>query len=195
MATKLQDWFAVVVAIGLPLAWALAYGAVLPSAQARPLAAYLPYFLGGCALGLWLPARPNVHPIFWWGLSAVAGAALLLAFPYLRRHFGAELPMWRDPLVFVTMVLVFVTAIWRAGAFAILAHPVAVWVGTISYGLYLWNPIAINLVGRMGGAGFLGTPTLMLALSLIFGALSWVLIERPALGWTRAQLPQDGNAA
>ena len=181
-------FFHLLVLIALPLCWLLNFGAVLPDAATRPLAIYLPYFLGGCALGLWLPGEIRLPGWAGWLLCVVASLALLLAFPYLRRHFGAELPMWRDPIVFVTIVMVFLATLWRAGAFALLTHPVAVWVGTISYGLYLWNPLALSLVGRWAGENPFVTPLLMAGLSFGFGWVSWVLVERPALRWTRSRL-------
>lgn len=187
--------FPAIVAIGLPVSAVLAYSAALPGLGARPLAAYVPYFLTGSALGLWLPARPRGHWALWWGISAIAGLAILLSFPYLRRHFGFDLPIWRDPVVYGAMVLVFVAAIWRAGAFALLANPLLVWVGTISYGLYLWNPIALHMVSRWGSGGVVVTPALMLGLSVIFAVISWALIEKPCLRWARAQLPQVGRVS
>ncbi len=78
----------------------------------------------------------------------------------------------------------------------VLASPLAVWLGTISYGIYLWHVPVIEAVNgsitvppsrlTLPAAG--GLLIGALAGGVLLGALSWYLVERPAtrlLGRTR----------
>jgi peptidoglycan/LPS O-acetylase OafA/YrhL len=68
----------------------------------------------------------------------------------------------------------------------LLRHPVAAWVGTISYGIYLWHFPVLTLIGpRLSshpGSASIGTVvltwTLVLAGGVATGAASWYLVER-----------------
>ena len=72
----------------------------------------------------------------------------------------------------------------------LLCHPRVVWVGMISYGLYLWHVPVLDLVGRRmssnAGAAPLTTVGLTWLLVLVggtlLGAASWYLVERPFQG-------------
>lgn len=67
------------------------------------------------------------------------------------------------------------------------------WMGTVSYGMYLWHVPFRNLVDK-----WLGMPRGVLAFAALFlltlaggiclGALSWYLVERPAQAWARRRL-------
>ncbi len=69
----------------------------------------------------------------------------------------------------------------------LLRHPVAAWVGTISYGIYLWHFPVLELIGphmssHPGSASIgvvVSTWTLVIAGGIGAGAASWYLIERP----------------
>jgi peptidoglycan/LPS O-acetylase OafA/YrhL len=84
----------------------------------------------------------------------------------------------------------------RAGArsrpMALLGSPVMIWLGTISYGLYLWHQPFRDLIDRWLGApqgalAFALLFVLTLAGGIILGAASWYLVERPAQNWARAR--------
>ncbi len=68
----------------------------------------------------------------------------------------------------------------------VLARPVAVWLGTISYGLYLWQIPAIRLVRNLIEDGHLpARPELLVVASTTFtvgaATASWYLLERPTM--------------
>lgn len=77
------------------------------------------------------------------------------------------------------------------------SRPLA-WLGTISYGVYLWHvPLRDLMYGLMGSPrGGLWLPV-MFVLTLVFGvalgAASWYLVERPAQAWLRARWPGQGR--
>lgn len=60
------------------------------------------------------------------------------------------------------------------------------YVGRISYGLYLWHPLALRLVERANRGWGLGTAPLLVthvAVSLLVATLSFTLFERPILNF------------
>lgn len=73
---------------------------------------------------------------------------------------------------------------------AVLAHPVLTYVGTVSYGVFLWHlPLMFAVRQFLGldvfGFGFWITVVLTLGLSLIVASLSWFLLEAPIQAWAR----------
>jgi peptidoglycan/LPS O-acetylase OafA/YrhL len=69
---------------------------------------------------------------------------------------------------------------------SILEQPALVWIGRISYGLYLWHvPIFQGLlnVSRMSRFGVAGAPLTLLQFATVFGVAttSFYLVESPML--------------
>jgi peptidoglycan/LPS O-acetylase OafA/YrhL len=59
------------------------------------------------------------------------------------------------------------------------------WLGTVSYGLFLWHPLVIAIIYRPDGGrplftgSLIGTFTLVLALGLLVATVSYYVLERP----------------
>ncbi len=175
--------------------------------------AHLAWFAGGMGLALlslWLEDRPAprllrpliASPAACWGAALVA---------YLMAAYASGLPrgLGSSPtplenivghvLYLVVAVLVTLPAVVRAersAGFArgvssairgLLGHPLALWLGAISYGMFLYHdPFLDWLIGR----GFLdsapGLPYLDLMIVVVggtiaMGAASYYLVERPFL--------------
>jgi peptidoglycan/LPS O-acetylase OafA/YrhL len=80
---------------------------------------------------------------------------------------------------------------------ALLRSRQMVWLGTISYGIYLWHVPFRDLVDRWlgvprGALPFIGMFVLTLAGGVLLGAASWYLVERPAQAWVRARRRRQG---
>ena len=79
----------------------------------------------------------------------------------------------------------------------VLAHRTLVWLGLVSYGIYLWQEPAINRIGAWTGIGpgnFLDPNALWLVVGPPFviavAAISYYLLERPALSLKRLVSPR-----
>jgi len=89
----------------------------------------------------------------------------------------------------------------RGAVRRLLGNRILLWVGLVSYGLYLWHAAIIAKLARLGAldafspVAFLA---LALALSLLIAAVSFYAIERPALRlsrrWSNRAQSQDADA-
>ena len=81
---------------------------------------------------------------------------------------------------------------------AVLARPLLRWLGTVSFGLYLWHLAVITWltdkewVERVGPVAGVATA---LGLSLVLAAVSWYAVERPALRLAGSRRPADEPTA
>ncbi len=88
----------------------------------------------------------------------------------------------------------------RSRPLALLRSRPLTWLGTISYGIYLWHVPFRDLVDKWMGAPR-GAPwfavmfVLTLAGGVALGAASWYLVERPTQAWMRARRARQGVAA
>jgi peptidoglycan/LPS O-acetylase OafA/YrhL len=88
----------------------------------------------------------------------------------------------------------------RSRPLALLRSRPLIWLGTISYGMYLWHVPFRDLVYKWVGAPrgvlpFAAMFVLTLAGGVALGAASWYLVERPAQAWMRARRPRQGAAS
>jgi len=157
--------------------------------------------LVGCATALAL-REPSLRALFrrlaeWRWFTSVAVVAALLAFGWATG--GAFKGGWRASTVGFTLIAVTTAAVVLAVFFQpesllarCLAWPPMVFVGKISYGIYLFHDPLWDALGRLMGLRFgqVGTlPQEIAALLLVFFgsvALAWihfVVVEKRFLGW------------
>jgi peptidoglycan/LPS O-acetylase OafA/YrhL len=180
--------------VGLGMAAAVATRAWVASRGFHPLAisyntvAHLDTMLSGVALAIVLDRHPPgpraVRAAGYWGWAVLAASVVLM-----NRSELAHTTRWRQTWDYV--------AIWATGL-GIVAYPMIrpgrakrwlsarwmVWLGRISYGLYMYHEIAFWAVGRSGlrSVGALG-------LTVALAGASYYGVERPFLrlkrAWTR----------
>jgi peptidoglycan/LPS O-acetylase OafA/YrhL len=97
-------------------------------------------------------------------------------------------------LIGVAIAAVFVVApvaMEQRGAIArVLALPPLVWLGTISYGVYLWHwPIFLALNGERTGWTGLPLFAARCAATVVVAGASWWFIEQPIRRWRPARVP------
>ena len=104
-------------------------------------------------------------------------------------QFGAKV------VLFTAVAVAFVLPAAFSGAGPIrsaLSSPVARWLGTVSYGLFLWHPFVLTLldpgVGSANLLGFARTYVLTVAGALILAAISWYALEQPIQRLSRLRL-------
>ncbi len=70
--------------------------------------------------------------------------------------------------------------------------PVVAWLGNISYGIFLWHVLVLQLVFAATGSalfatGFWWVLYAVVGFTLAIASLSWLLLERPTMTWVRCQ--------
>jgi peptidoglycan/LPS O-acetylase OafA/YrhL len=127
--------------------------------------------LAGCALALVLTRRPIRAPSTL-VVAAVGlfGAAVIFGSPPVLLAGGLTVVA----LTSTVFVLRAATTAWRPLAWGPLR-----WIGSISYGLYLWHPLLFN--------AFPAVPRLALApVAVLMAGASARWLERPVMRWVRA---------
>ena len=220
----LAAWRAEVAAVGLLFAlgvgWrtlATVVGGSFLGASLNTLPAFLDWFAVGMGLAVasaWLESRPEHprvvrlverRPSLCWGLAATALA--INAWLWHRGYFAP--PRYGDVGVVAVHETDLVCALGLmlpavfvgAGSGAVrrvLANKTLVWIGLVSYGVYLWQIETIRAIGdHVLSQDALHPNLLWLALALAacigVGAISWYALERPALSLRR--LMPDWRAA
>lgn len=162
------------IVIALQLAWRLVIGfsgfpvyAELATETASSAA------LVGCSLALLLWQSPHRLPRF--VLSPVLAPISLAVIVGLAQLPRDSQLIWGVPLAIpfaAILVLQAITHEWW-----LLENPVALYLGRISYSVYLWGMVAIAIEQRRGGHDRFYLPVLAAVISL--GSISHFLIERP----------------
>jgi len=117
-------------------------------------------------------------------------------------HFatGSAPEFRRGLLIVVAVAAVFIVApvaMDQRGLVArVLAVPPLVWLGMISYGVYLWHwPVFLALNGERTGLTGMSLFAIRATTTVALAALSWWLIEQPIRRWRPAHVPQLRLAA
>jgi peptidoglycan/LPS O-acetylase OafA/YrhL len=112
-------------------------------------------------------------------------------------HFatGSAPEFRRGLLIVVAIAAIFIVApvaLEQRGLVAqVLAFPPLVWLGTISYGVYLWHwPVFLALNGERTGLTGMPLFAIRALATVTLAAMSWWLIEQPIKRWRPAHVPQ-----
>jgi peptidoglycan/LPS O-acetylase OafA/YrhL len=168
---------------------------VVDSPWLHSLPAYLDQFaLGmGLAIASLKPVRAR-YPVLLWGLAALAfwvvsvriGIGRELFEPYTRRQYMAKHVLYA--IIGASLVGAAVLATPGKGVVGrVLGNPLALWLGLISYGIYLWHVTVLQIGEEIGFQRslhwhpFLVVTALALVLTCAVSAASWYLAERPLL--------------
>lgn len=128
-------------------------------------------------------------------LAASAVATLLVAAYWLagdRQHFWADYPifyLWTPAVGTATALLILTGVGGDRLANALFGNRPMVFLGLVSYSLYLWHlPIIDWLIALPGlqplmGQGFTARLAVTLAATLAVATLSYVAVERPVMRW------------
>lgn len=121
--------------------------------------------LAGCYLGV---ARHRTWRMARWSVPALLALMLIPVFGEEGSAF-----LWGD---FVAIALGVMAVQYAADRPSWLGRPVLVWLGTISYGLYLWHYVFL----RSGVSAWIALP-----LSVATAAASWYVLEEPLRRWRK----------
>lgn len=188
---KLNDkWLAFGLGVGVIVLaanrFALAWdGAPVPRVKYAPDVTFDAILLG-CLAGVafvndWLPVRDPRKMSALGGLAAILCAALILAPASNSVRYGALMPVYS--LAAVVVILTAVTAPRSLVNRGLSVRPL-VFIGSISYALFLWQQLLIfEVAPRL-------TLPVAIVLSFAFGYASYVLVEQPFLKRKRREREQ-----
>jgi len=161
--------------------WAASLVACIALTPADPAATFylFPFraweLLSGVLLALALAARPGWRGPPWAGAAGLA--LILVAVAVVRAEAG--FPGWQALLPVAGAVLV----LWardEGPAARLLAHPLPVFVGLVSYSLYLWHwPVLMLSSYARGGAPGPAEAAVWVAVAVALSVAGWALVERP----------------
>nr|MDT0659982.1 acyltransferase [Micromonospora sp. DSM 115978] len=187
---------------GLHIMWLPSYAAWFAAGMA--LATAHVALRTGTAPGSWaILERLGCAPLACWsialGLLAVATTPVTgprgLVAP-TAGEFAAQLGLYLGVAVLVMIPLIFGPATRTS---TVIGSAPMRWLGSLSYGMFLWHPLVLDLIYRIEGRPFFtGDPIRIYAMTW-FGAVavaaaSYYLLERPLLRWgTSPRRPRAGN--
>jgi peptidoglycan/LPS O-acetylase OafA/YrhL len=181
----------------LPPSLVRPYGYVLT----HTLLAHLPHFLlGMLAAGVFVTVgrdRSSGPDARLFGLAfwlAAGLMALILSVPELDDWLSIPYGRYNLPYVPVLAAALVVCAPYSTSASAVLTFAPVRLLGTISYGVYIYHPPCLSLVasemrkvGLTAGENWALFGMAGLALTVAVAAVSYVLMERPILGWAKGR--------
>jgi len=148
--------------------------------------------LVGALLAIILVVRPPGHELVSHTLGAL-GFVSLAGVVWAWHDVAATSRSYYEggSLLYAVAVAIVVAGAMQPGPLkAVLSFPVLVWLGRLSYGLYLWHwPVDVWL--SAGRTGLAGTPlnALRLGMTLAAATVSYYLVEQPIRhGWLRHRI-------
>jgi peptidoglycan/LPS O-acetylase OafA/YrhL len=132
------------------------------------------------AIGCWLGAV-----VVFWVVSTQLGLPMFPTFTP-RQAFAVRI------LYVVFAALLVVPAVFarqdRGPVARVFANPVAIWLGLVSYGIYIWHEAWQDVYLRVTNqpvlnSSFLGMLVVTVVLTLASAAVSWYVVERPIMRW------------
>ena len=150
--------------------------------------------LWGCTLGFALPmirkartariVRVTSGVLMWVAIPSLIALAVIVKPEHGDSPELTFLATWGVAAVALCTVVIITRALFapRSMFTTFLRHPVMVWIGRVSYSLYLWHILAFRIVEQHGpfhSEPFVGLASIGLA--LVFAAVSFYAIEQPLL--------------
>jgi peptidoglycan/LPS O-acetylase OafA/YrhL len=186
LALVVQRWQNSTIAVGLAALTTIAMGVSIVATPSNRNAAYFSSFIrfGEIALGAlvavaesWRPKipRPGAEALTWIGLVAIFAASVAF-------RDAASLPGWRViiPIVATSMLIRFAPLSYGSTTWLLSRKPM-LWLGAISYSLYLWHyPIYVLAVDHGHSWPSTTLASLLLATSVLVAAATYRFIENPA---------------
>ena len=168
---------------GVVFNYFLAQQVAAPLGWSKSLLAMLPYFAAGMLAAVLIEARvPSARAA---RLLIAAGVLLVAADLFIHLEAFEIVRVIRDLPAALGFALIVALAAARPPA--LLEWRPLVWVGAVSYGLYLWH-VPVLLVLRANGLlplTPLGATLVGLPIALLLGWVSLKLVEMPAMAWSR----------
>lgn len=157
----------------------------LGMAFTKSLPAALPYFASGMAAAVLLHDRTPTHTtrqaLFAAGVSLVLSDAAAQALAASGNASVGFLSIVRDLVAAIGFALIIAAA--ASAPRSRLGAPGLVLLGTLSYGIYLWN-VPLLVAARAAGAlphSVAGATLVALTASIAVAAISWRYVERPVI--------------
>jgi peptidoglycan/LPS O-acetylase OafA/YrhL len=187
--------------IGSTLVWnALTYGGAWTDVSEKTLPAYAGHFALGMLVALWVESRrPRLSALPTAALAA-AGALVVVASGWWYETPGlfpdARALVLKLPAALGFALLVAAVTAGRGAAVKLLSARPLVWVGVVSYGVYLWH-LPLIIAGNelaLLPAGVAPRLAIVTAAALAAGWASWAFVERPAIRLARRPAPSLARA-
>lgn len=127
-------------------------------------------------------------------VAALLGPSPSLAFPVIEiKAYVAQYLLFG--LIAALIILPAIFGVEGGGLTRhLLAHRSMIWLGLISYGIFLWQIPALVLFYDAGIEGFLPVTALTLGLTIVCAALSYYLLELPLMRAVRSRRGAGGAA-
>ena len=138
---------------------------------------FLDAFAIGGLIG-WADATGSTIKARWLAAGGVPLVAGVMLWPSAWTLAAQELGVF-------ALIAALVTVVWRAPSFPVLSSALPVWLGTISYGIYVWHLTAVYVLEALGITQPTGSLTWYGGLGIGCATVTWYLFERPILSLKR----------